>query len=60
MYLSRELAGASLHELGEQFGGRTHTTILHACKRVADRVEVDKQAGLDVQTLGAALRSPTE
>jgi chromosomal replication initiator protein len=57
IYLSRELAGASLHNLGEQFGGRTHTTILHACKRVADRLEIDKQAALDVQTLAAALRS---
>jgi chromosomal replication initiator protein len=57
IYLSRELAGASLQNLGEQFGGRTHTTIIHACKRVADRLEVDKQAALDVQTLAAALRS---
>jgi len=57
IYLSRELAGASLHNLGEQFGGRSHTTILHACKRVADRLEVDRQAALDVQRLAAALRS---
>jgi chromosomal replication initiator protein len=57
IYLGRELAGASLHSLGEQFGGRSHTTILHACKRVADRLEVDRQAGLDVQTLASALRS---
>jgi chromosomal replication initiator protein len=57
IYLSRELAGASLNALGDQFGGRSHTTILHACKRVADRLEVDKQAALDVQTLASALRS---
>ena len=57
IYLSRELAGASLHNLGGQFGGRSHTTILHACKRVSDRLAIDKQAALDVQTLAAALRS---
>ena len=57
IYLSRELAGASLHNLGEQFGGRSHTTILHACKRVAGRLEVDRQAALEVQTLASALRS---
>jgi chromosomal replication initiator protein len=57
IYLSRELAGASLHMLGQQFGGRSHTTILHAYKRVADRLEVDKQAALDVQSLASTLRS---
>jgi chromosomal replication initiator protein len=56
IYLARELAGASLHTLGDQFGGRSHTTILHACKRVADRLEVDRKAALDVQTLASALR----
>jgi chromosomal replication initiation ATPase DnaA len=43
--------------LGQQFGGRSHTTILHAYKRVADRLEVDKQAALDVQSLASTLRS---
>jgi chromosomal replication initiator protein len=57
IYLSRELAGASLPNLGRQFGGRSHTTILHACKRVADRLEVDRQAALDVQRLASTLRS---
>jgi chromosomal replication initiator protein len=57
IYLARELANASLHSLGEQFGGRTHTTVLHAYKRVADRLGVDKQAALDVQRLASTLRS---
>jgi chromosomal replication initiator protein len=57
IYLSRELGGASLHSLGEQFGGRSHTTILHACKRVADRLEIDRQAVVDVQALASSLRS---
>jgi chromosomal replication initiator protein len=57
IYLARELADASLQALGDQFGGRTHTTILHACKRVADRLKVDKQAALDVHTLATVLRT---
>ena len=57
IYLARELARASLHTLGNEFGGRSHTTILHACKRVADRLEVDKQAARDVQALASILRS---
>jgi chromosomal replication initiator protein len=57
IYLARELARVSLHTLGNEFGGRSHTTVLHACKRVADRLEVDKQAARDVQALASILRS---
>lgn len=34
MYLARELSGLSLPRIGEAFGGRDHTTILHACRKV--------------------------
>jgi len=34
MYLSRELYGLSLPRIGTAFGGRDHTTVLHACRRV--------------------------
>jgi chromosomal replication initiator protein len=34
MYLSRELTTRSLPEIGRRFGGRDHTTVLHACRRV--------------------------
>jgi chromosomal replication initiator protein len=36
--LARDLTGASLPELGRAFGGRNHATILHSCRRVAERV----------------------
>lgn len=35
MYLARELTMRSLPEIGKRFGGRDHTTVLHACRRVA-------------------------
>jgi chromosomal replication initiator protein len=57
IHLARELAGASLHALGDAFGGRSHTTIVHACKRVADRLERDETAAAEVQELALALRS---
>jgi chromosomal replication initiator protein len=41
MYLSRTLTDASLSAIGEEFGGRDHGTVLHACKLVKDRMSVD-------------------
>ncbi len=38
MYLSRELTNHSLPEIGEQFGGRDHTTILHAYEKIQSEV----------------------
>ena len=34
MYLSRKLTTRSLPEIGRRFGGRDHTTVLHACRRI--------------------------
>lgn len=39
MYLSRELTPYSLPEIGEQFGGRDHTTVLHAYEKIRDEVK---------------------
>lgn len=41
MYLARELAHSSLHEIGAAFGGRNHTTVVHACSQVQKRVSRD-------------------
>jgi chromosomal replication initiator protein len=41
MYLSREMTENSLSVIGEAFGGRDHGTVLHACRLVKDRMEVD-------------------
>ncbi|MGD0539222.1 MAG: chromosomal replication initiator protein DnaA [Verrucomicrobiota bacterium] len=41
MYLSRQLTDSSLNTIGEAFGGRDHGTVLHACRLVKDRMEVD-------------------
>lgn len=39
MYLSRDLTDFSLPEIGEQFGGRDHSTVLHACEKVYKDME---------------------
>ncbi len=41
MYLSRQLTESSLNTIGEAYGGRDHGTVLHACRLVKDRMEVD-------------------
>lgn len=41
MYLSRELTDSSLPQIGEAFGGRDHTTVLHACNKIVERIEKD-------------------
>ncbi len=41
MYLSRQMTESSLSNIGEAFGGRDHGTVLHACRLVKDRMEVD-------------------
>lgn len=41
MYLSRNLTKGSLMEIGEAFGGRDHGTVIHACKKVNDRISIE-------------------
>jgi chromosomal replication initiator protein len=43
MYLVRRHTKASLHEIGDAFGGRDHGTVLHACKTVAVRMKKEDQ-----------------
>jgi len=41
MFLARQMTDTSLSAIGEAFGGRDHGTVLHACRLVKDRMEVD-------------------
>ncbi len=43
MYLSRELTSESLPAIGRHFGGRDHTTVLHACRRASARISDDRR-----------------
>jgi chromosomal replication initiator protein len=44
MYLAREHTGETLPAIGARFGGRNHTTVMHACRRTAERVAADPEA----------------
>jgi chromosomal replication initiator protein len=51
IHLARALTGASLQAIGDAFGGRNHATVLHACKRVSQRMGKDQQAVDEVEEL---------
>jgi len=55
IYLARELTGSPLQTIGDAFGGRNHATVLHACKRVSDRLAADQEAGVELDDLKTAL-----
>ncbi|MBL8038552.1 MAG: chromosomal replication initiator protein DnaA [Nitrospira sp.] len=51
MYLCRELTDASYPEIGRQFGGKDHTTIIHACRQVAKAKEADTGLQTTIESL---------
>ena len=51
MFLARQMTESSLNTIGEAFGGRDHGTVLHACRLVKDRMEVDSNVRQVVQYL---------
>jgi chromosomal replication initiator protein len=51
MYLSRELTAESLPAIGRQFGGRDHTTVLHACRRASAKIDSDAASREAVEKL---------
>ena len=59
MYLSRELTDQTLPAIGRAFGGRNHTTVLHAYKRTAERIAGDPDAFETVRRLTETLREPS-
>ncbi len=56
MYLARELTDQTLPAIGRAFGGRNHTTVLHAYRRTADRIAGDADAFETVRRLTEILR----
>jgi len=50
-YLARKLTTRSFPDIGRRFGGKDHTTILHACKIVARRMEADPKLAETVRCL---------
>jgi chromosomal replication initiator protein len=57
MYFSRKLTNASLLEIGEKFGGKDHSTVLHSIKKVEERVSQDPSFKEIIENLNSRIKS---
>ena len=55
MWLARQLTDVSMHQIGEHFGGRDHTTVLHAVRKTAELVQSDQALRLAADELSEKL-----
>lgn len=51
MYLIRELLNQSYETIGENFGGKNHTTVLHSCNKIMEQIKQDQRLMRDVNAL---------
>src|SRR5690606_11151133 len=57
MYLCKRLTTRSLPEIGRRFGGRDHTTVMHAIKRIEELMQADSQLADDIEMLRRSLEA---
>ncbi|MBI1179034.1 MAG: chromosomal replication initiator protein DnaA [Alphaproteobacteria bacterium] len=57
MYLAKQLTSRSLPEIGRKFGGRDHTTVMHAVRRIEELREVDSSLDQDIENLRRTLEN---
>ena len=57
MYMVKQLTSRSLPEIGRKFGGRDHTTVMHAVRKVKELIESDNEFAADIEKLKQKLKS---
>ncbi|MGQ0722123.1 MAG: chromosomal replication initiator protein DnaA, partial [Candidatus Eiseniibacteriota bacterium] len=57
MYLARELTSMAYSEIGSRFGGRDHTTVMHACEKITEAREQDPEIRRVLQRLFSTLKN---
>src|SRR5699024_7966199 len=57
MYLARELTDLSLPKIGEEFGGRDHTTVIHGHKKITEMMQEDQNIANDISTYTEELKN---
>jgi len=55
MFLAKQLTARSLPEIGRKFGGRDHTTVMHAVRKVEELSNEDPSFAQDVEVIKRAL-----
>ena len=55
MYLCREMTQTSLPKIGENFGKRDHTTVMHACEKVSKQLETDTELKKTINDLKSSI-----
>ncbi|NLM39318.1 MAG: chromosomal replication initiator protein DnaA [Firmicutes bacterium] len=56
MYLSREMTDSSLPQIGSEFGGRDHTTVIHACDKIQSAIKMDPALQVTIRELVDTIR----
>lgn len=56
MYLAREMTDNSLPRIGREFGGKDHTTVMHAYEKIKGMIEIDDNIRLEIQTIKKKLK----
>ena len=57
MYLARQLTTMSLPKIGESFGNRDHSTVIHACDKISSRIKEDNETKNVVNILLTNIKS---
>ena len=56
MFYAKDLTKSSLKTIGMHFGGRDHSTVIHACQTVNDLMETDKKFKADIDEIGKRIK----
>jgi chromosomal replication initiator protein len=56
MFLSKQITNASLHDIGKQFGGKDHATVIYACRQIEDKRKKDESFDRIIENLAQKIR----
>ena len=57
MYLSRKYTGSSFPEIGDQFGGKDHSTVIHAVRKIDKLLDKDSEIRMSISTIARKIEN---